>query len=102
YAELHFGLSEFGVFTSDPDVARHRQLAAPAQRESVHGGDDGFPAGLETAQAPLSAHGARLTVEGTLFGEVRNIRAGHERLGARPCQDRALDGGIGGEAVDGV
>ena len=89
-AELDLGLAEPGGLAGDAKVARHRQLAAAAEREAVDGGDDGLAASLQTAEYPLPVERPRLGRSiGTLAAELANVRAGHERLGAGTGEHRA-------------
>ena len=80
-------------------MARHGQLAPAAQREPVDGRDDRFAARLEAAQHPLAAQRAGLAVEGALFGEVADVGARDEGLGAGPGDDGALDRVFGRDAL---
>src|SRR2546426_10636834 len=77
-SQLHLWLPELRVLAGDTDVARHRQLAAAAQGESVDRGDDRLAAGLESPQHALPALRARLAVEGPLPRQITDVGAGDE------------------------
>src|SRR2546425_9583092 len=79
-AELDLGLAELGGVARDPQVARHGELAAAAQRIAVHRRDHRLAAGLEAPQHRLAAQRPCLPVERPLFCEVSDVRPGHERL----------------------
>ena len=53
--ELDLGLAEARRCGRDAQIARHRQLAAPAEREAVDGGDRDDRAALEAAQQRVRA-----------------------------------------------
>ncbi len=68
-------------------MARHRQLAATAQSETVHRGDNRLAQPLDTAKDGLSIHRAGLAIERPLAGEVTDVGSRDERLGARSGED---------------
>src|SRR5437899_10627087 len=96
---LDLRLAELRGVARDPQVTRHGELAAAAQRVAVHGRDDGLAAGFEAPQHRLAAQRSCLAVERTLFREVPDVRPRHERLLPGARQDRALDRVVGGHAL---
>src|SRR5207249_7432226 len=77
--QLHLRLSELRILAGDPDMTRHRQLAAAAERESVDRGDHRLAAGLEAPEDRLPALRARFAVEGPLPRQIGDVGAGDER-----------------------
>mmetsp|Transcript_11737 Transcript_11737/g.26772 ORF Transcript_11737/g.26772 Transcript_11737/m.26772 type:complete len:309 (-) Transcript_11737:157-1083(-) len=53
-AQLNFGLAEFGILRGKDDVARHGQLTAASQRETIDRSDDGLPDGRDSR--PVRQH----------------------------------------------
>ena len=51
--EIDFRLAELRGVGGDPDRARHRELAAAAQREAVDRGNDGLPHVLDQVEHVL-------------------------------------------------
>ena len=100
-AQLHFRLAELCVLARDPNVARHRELAAAAQRKAVDRGDDRFAARLQSSQHGLTPLRARFAVERPLAREIADVGAGNERFGPRAGENRSLDLGFGRKAIDG-
>src|SRR5205807_1143196 len=88
-AELDLGLAELGGVARDPQVARHGELAAAAQRIAVHRRDHRLAAGLEPPQHRLAAQRPCLPVERPLFREVSDVRPGHDRLPRSPAFGRS-------------
>ena len=84
-------MAELCVVAGDPDVTRHRQLAPAPQRKAVDRREHRLAGRLQPPEHRLPALRARLAVERTLFREITDIGPRHERLGASPGQDRALD-----------
>ncbi len=94
-AELHLRLAELRVLAGDAEVARHRELAAAAQREAVHRGHDRLPHRLVGRDHRLAGERHRAGLAHAEPREFRDVRAGDERLGARPGDDHAPDRGVG-------
>src|SRR5206468_4674942 len=90
-SQLHLRLPELRVFTGDADVARHRELTATAQGESVDGGDHRLAARLESSEHALPALRARLAVERPLPRQIADVGAGDERVRAPAGKDGAVD-----------
>jgi hypothetical protein len=66
---------------NDPDVARHRQLAAAPEREPVDGRDRRFREGLDDVEGPL--HLRREPGVQVVVTQLGDVRAGDEGLVAR-------------------
>ena len=86
------GRPSFALSRGDADVARQRELAAAAEREAVHRGDHRLGRLLEAREHPLAATIARARPSSEpCVGELRDVRAGHEGLGARAGDDHAAN-----------
>src|SRR5690606_25219096 len=85
--ELDFRLGETGGFTGDDDVAVHCQLAAAAQGEAVHRGDDRLRATADRVPQQLGVTVVHLDRRGG--GEFLDVRASHEELLAAGQHDGA-------------
>src|SRR5881398_586004 len=101
-AELHLRLTELCGLTRDPEMARHGELAPPAQGIPVHGGDDRLAAGLEAAQHRLATLRPRLAVERALLREIRDVGPRDEGFGAGAREDGTPDRRLRRHALRGV
>ena len=96
-AELDLGLAELRVVPGDDDVAGHRQLAAAAQGEAAHRGDDRLadaPDPVPVGERVLAGQVGRV-----LDGELLDVGAGRE--GALPVAGEHDDPAVG-VAVEGL
>src|SRR5204862_4107057 len=78
-AELHLGLAELRRLGSETNVTGHRELASAAEREAVDGGERRLRRLLEPTKDALAPFGARLSLDGVLLGELRDVGPRHER-----------------------
>ena len=97
-AEKDLGLPDAHVVGGDPQVARHCQLEAAAERDAVDGGDD-RPRDL----AEGVVRGPKPRPDGACLGrtaELADVGPGRERLGPAEDDD-GLHVGIAGEVAGG-
>src|SRR5690606_17574701 len=74
-AEIDLRLADARGFGGEPDRARHRQLAAAAQRVAVDRGDHGFSHVLDEIEDVLPARRVLLAARGPLRGELVDVGA---------------------------
>src|SRR5258705_6529677 len=74
-----FGLAELRAVRRDPDRARHRRLAATAERETIDSRDDRLPKILDDIEHLLSKTAGLFCFALCNKPELADIGAGHER-----------------------
>ena len=92
--ERHFGLAEFRGVHRDPDGARHRRLAAAAERKAVDGRDHRLAEILDEVEHLLPETAGLLGFERRDLRELADVGAGDEGLVARSGQDDAAHRGV--------
>ena len=92
--EVDLRLPEPGRVRSDPQRARHRQLAAAAERVAVDGGDHGLAHLLDEIEHVLAAPGVIAAAVGRQRRQLVDVGAGDKRLVARAGQDDGAHGRV--------
>ena len=100
--ELHFRLSQAGVFRGEPHRAGHGQLQPAAQRKAVHGRHRWLAASFEPAEGRLSAQREGARFHRRKRRQFGDIRARHESLLARAGDDGGADRPLRGDALERV
>jgi hypothetical protein len=85
--QVDLGLAQSRRVHGYAQRARHGQLAPPAQRVAIDGGDHGLAQGLEEVEHVLTPLGRHLGPERGLLGQLGDIGAGDEGLFARAGDD---------------
>ena len=98
--EVDLRLAELRRVGGDAQRARHRQLAAAAERVAVDRGDRGLAELLDEIEDLLAAERVLAPARRTLLGQLVDVGAGHERLLARAGDDHHADGVIGFEHLE--
>ena len=78
--EIDLRLTEFRCVRRDAKRARHRQLAAAAERETIDGGDCRFAEVLDEIEDALATKGLFASSRGRLLRQLVDVGAGNERL----------------------
>ena len=86
-AKVDFRLPEPSGVRRDPQRARHRKLAAAAERVAVDRGDDGLAELLDGVHDPLAATRQLPTRRRRLYRQFADVRTGNERLLASTGHD---------------
>ena len=100
-SELHLGLTELRGLRRDANVARHRELAAAAEREAIHGGDHRLGRRLEATKHVLAALRERLRRDRAVLLELGDVGAGDEGA-AGAGEDDAANARVAAQRVDGM
>ena len=79
-AEIDLRLTEFRRVRRDTKRARHRELTAAAERETIDGGDCRFAEVLEEIEDALATKGLFASSRGRLLRQLVDVGAGNERL----------------------
>ena len=85
--QTDFRLSELRLCGCDADIARHGQLAAAAQRKTIHRCDDRLADVLNEVHCPVSCLCENSCLDGVELCHFRNVSACDEGS-AFTCQDR--------------
>src|SRR5262249_61780148 len=88
-SQLDLGLAELRVLDGDADGARHRRLAAAAQRKAVDRRDHRLAEILDEIEHLLADTAGPFGVDRTRMRELADIGAGYECLVARAGEDDA-------------
>ena len=94
-AEVDLGLAEARGVGGNAQRARHRQLAAAAQREAVDGRDHRLAEVVDGVEDPLPVTRVLLAFRGREHGQLVDVGAGHERLLAGAGEDNRADVVVG-------
>ena len=86
-AEVDFGLAEPGGVGREPQRARHRELAAAAERVAVDRGDDRLAQVLDEIEHVLAGERVLAARDRRLHRQLVDVGAGDERLLARAGED---------------
>src|SRR5258708_28494062 len=78
-SQLILGLAELGGVAGQPHGASHRNLAPPAERESVDAGDHWLAQIFDQVEYALAAMRVLLARDCVVLGELANVGAGYER-----------------------
>ena len=79
-AEIDLRLTELRCVRRDTKRARHRELTAAAERETIDGGDCRFAEVLEEIEDALATKGLFASSRGRVLRQLVDVGAGNERL----------------------